>query len=348
MIEKQKEDSFINIIDKTTDVSLEALSQVLEKKTDLDNSESQKIVDTISSTIEVIAENFDDLQQSKAQGTSRTEWLKEKLDDTIHKHHIAHTEEFIGEIKDSLKESNIQIGREVFGTEIDISKPLKSEQYKDLNKTAIVNDFQEEIKTNTLLGAVIFEQGKISVDETHKEIKAVKEYFFTKLDAPQDKQFKKAISTATVIAQKNQLLPKQLSDKTPAEISIIVDKGVTAAKVAYKVAQGDLSPIDAVEYTIDRNVAILNTIITETTTRIGGEVGTKVGATLGSVFGPVGTIIGAKIGRQVGKVGGYAVGQMIEKGVKTVASAVKSVASSAWSGVKSVCSSVGSWVSSWF
>ena len=339
MIEQKNEESFINLIDKTTSVASDKLSQVLEQETAFDFNEAKQTVEEISSTIELVATNFEDLQSAKKNGKSRTQWLKGKLDETIEKHQIENSEVLIGEIKESLKNSNAEIG-------IDISEPLKNEKYDDLNKTAIVNDFQNEIKNNTLFGAVIVENGQVTIDDKHKEIQAVQDYFEAKLDSPQDKQFKKAISTATVIAQKNNLLPKQITDKTPDELAMIVDKGVTAAKVAYKLEKGELSPLDAIEYTIDRNVAVLNSVITTTTTRVGGVIGGKVGAAIGSVFGAVGTVAGAAIGTKIGKLGGYVVGKVIEKGVKKVAKVAKSVAKKAWKGVKSVVSSLNPF--NWF
>ena len=350
---KFKVEKYIDVIEKTTSKISEGdiqkkLSEVIVNETNLDLKEAKKTVETISDTIDTIAKNFEDLQKAKAENKTRTEWLKGKLDETIKKYDVKNTEEFITSIKNSLKESNTKIGVEIFGEEIDISEPLKNPKYDDLNKTAIAENFQNEIKNNTLLGAIVFEKGKIKIDDKHKEIRAVKDYFEAQLDSPQDKNFKKAVSTATVIAQKKKILPKQLADKTPDEISMIVDKGVTAAKVAYKLGKGELSPIDAVEYTIDRNVAVLNSAITRTTTRVGGAIGEKVGAAIGSVFGPAGTVAGAAIGTVVGKVGGYVVGKVISEGVKKVATTVKSVVKSAWEGVKSAASRVWDGITSFF
>lgn len=354
-LENNKENGLIEFIEKTTStINLdkvtqnENLSKILENNTEYDESTAKDIVDNISTTIDLIQDNFEDLQKAKDEGKSRTEWFKRKIDQTIETYKIDAPKELISEIKEGLSESNTQIGIEIFGNEIDISEPLLNPEYNDLNKNAIVNDFQEEIKNNTLLGAIVFEKGSVKIDDTHKEIQAVKDYFNAKLDSPTDKAFKKAVSTATVIAQEKDLLPRQLKDKTPDEIAMIVDKGVTATKVAYKLGNGELSPLDAVEYTIDRNVAVLNSAITRTCTRVGGAVGGKVGAAIGSIFGPAGTVAGAAIGTVVGKVGGYVVGKVIGEGVKKVASAVKSVCSSAWEGVKSVASSAWDTVTGWF
>lgn len=354
-LENNKENGFIEFIDKTTSTinfdkstQNEHLSKILENNTKYDESTSKDIVNDISSTIDLIQDNFEDLHKAKDEGKSRTEWFKSKIDQTIKAYKIDDSNDLISRIKEGLSESNTKIGIEVFGNEIDISKPLLNPDYNDLNKTTIVNDFQEEIKNNTLLGAIVFEKEIIKIDNTHKEIQAVKDYFNAKLDSPSDKAFKKGVSTATVIAQEKDFLPKQLKDKSPDEIAMIVDKGVTAAKVAYKLGNGELSPLDAVEYTIDRNVAVLNSAITRTCTRVGGAVGGKVGAAIGSIFGPAGTVAGAAIGTLVGKVGGYVVGKVIGEGVKKVASAVKSACSTAWEGVKSVMSSAREGVKSFF
>ena len=351
------EKEFIEIIEQTTDSIngkiidgevKKILTKILETKTSINSNEAQNVINNISTTIDLVADNFDSLKKAKKEGQNRTTWLKNQFDDTIETFKIEDKEAFIGEIKDSLQNANSEIGTKIFGTKLDISEPLKSKKYEDLNKMAIVNDFQNEIKNNTLLGAVIFENGKLKIDKNNKEVKVVKDYFEAKLDSPQDKLFKKAISTATVIGQKKGILPKIIDNKTPDEIALIVDKGVTAAKVAYKLGKGELSPIDAVEYKIDRSVAILNSAITKTCTRTGGVIGGKVGAAVGSIFGPAGTVVGAAIGTVVGKVGGYAVGKYIGEGVKKVATAVKSVVKKAWSGVKSVASSIGSGIKSIF
>jgi len=248
---KKNEDVFIDIVEKTTEIISdknykfnENLSNLVEKETRFDYKKSKQTVDDISLTIDLIADNFDNLQNARKNGKTRTQWFQGKLDDTIHKYKIEKTGEFIGEIKDSLKDATSDIGKEIFGKNIDISKPLKNPMFKGLNKTAIVNDFQNEIKNNTLLGAIVFENSQIKIEQKHKEIKVVKDYFEAKLDSPLDLSFKKAIATATVIAQNKKILPKVILDKTPDEIAMIVDRGVTSAKIAYKLGKGELSPIE--------------------------------------------------------------------------------------------------------
>ncbi len=342
---------FQEIIDETVNISYtdnlkERLAKTIEENTNLDFQKSQQLVNNISDTIELVDKNYKDLQIAKEDGKTRTQWLQDKVDVAVKDLSDDAKNQFVQEIKANLDSSNNDMLTEVFDESVDISKKLPNDKYENLNKKVIIDDFSRQLKDNTVLGAIINEDGKFEIDTKHKEIKAVKEYFEAKLDSDYDKQFKTAVSVATEIAKNKDLLPPSLKDKAPEEISMIVDKGVTSAKVAYKLANGELNAMDAVEYTIDRNTAILNSAIVTATTKYGGVAGGKVGGFIGSIFGSAGTIAGTAIGTVVGKFAGAKVGEFINTGVKKIASVAKSVASSVVSGVKSVAKSVGNAISS--
>ncbi len=346
-----KKNEFQDIVDESVNVLStnnlqENLAKIIEDSTDLDTQKSKQLLKDISDTIELVDKNYKDLQQAKKDGKTRTQWLQNKVDIIVEDLSDEAKTKFIEEVKSNLDSANNDMLVEVFDETVDLSKKLPNTKYEDLNKKVIIDDFNRQLKDNTVLGAIINEDGKFEIDTKHKEIKAVKEYFEAKLDSDYDKEFKTAVSVATEIAKDKDLLPPSLKDKTPEEISMIVDKGVTSAKVAYKLANGELNAMDAIEYTIDRNTAILNSAIVTATTKYGGAIGGKVGGFIGSIFGPAGTVTGTAIGTVVGKFAGNKIGGLINKGVKKVASVAKSVASSVVSGVKSVVSSVGNAVSS--
>jgi len=347
----RNKNEFKDIVDESistlsTENLKENLAKTIENNTDLDLQKSEQLVTDISDTIELVDKNYKDLKVAKENGKTRTEWLQGKVDVVVQDLSSDAKNKFVQEIKTNLDISNNDMLREVFDETVDLSKEFSNSKYEDLNKKVIIDDFNRQLKDNTVLGAIINENGKFEIDTKHKEIKAVKEYFEAKLDSDYDKQFKTAVSVATEIAKNKDLLPPSLKDKTPEEISMIVDKGVTSAKVAFKLANGELNAMDAVEYTIDRNTAILNSAIVTATTKYGGIAGGRVGGFIGSIFGPAGTIAGTAIGTVVGKFAGNFVGGLINKGVKKIASVAKSVASSVVSGVKSVARSVGNAVSS--
>ena len=346
-----KKNEFQNIVDESVSILSndnlkENLAKTIKNNSNLDLEKSKQIVDDIINTIELVDKNYKDLKKAKEDGKTRTQWLQGKVDIAVKDLANEAKNKFVGEIKKNLDESNNKMLIEVFDEKVDLAKKLPNSKYENLNKKVIIDDFNRQLKDNTILGAIINEDGKFEIDEKHKEIKAVKEYFEAKLDSDYDKQFKTAVSVATDIAKNKDLLPPFLKDKTPEEISIIVDKGVTSAKVAYKLATGKLNAMDAVEYTIDRNTAILNSAIVTATTKYGGLVGGRIGGFIGGIFGPIGTVAGTAIGTIVGKFAGEKVGGLINTGVKKVANVAKSVASSVVSGVKSAVKSVVRGVSS--
>jgi len=344
---------FRDIIERSANVlssenQKEKLAETIEYNTSLDLQKSIQIVDDISNTIEMVDKNYKDLQNAKENGKTRTQWLQNKVDDVVKDLTIDAKDKLVQEIKTNLDVANNDMISDVFDETVDLSKKLPNTKYEDLNKKVIIDDFNRQLKDNTVLGAIINEDGKFEIDTQHKEIKAVKEYFEEKLDSDYDKQFKTAVSVATDIAKNKDLLPASLKDKTPEEISMVVDKGVTSAKVAFKLANAEINAMDAVEYTIDRSTAILNSAVVTATTKYGGVVGGKVGGFIGSIFGPAGTVAGTAIGTVVGKFAGNKIGGLINKGVKKIARVAKSVASSVVSGVKSVVSRVASGVASFF
>lgn len=331
--------------DKLKDIDLNTeLSKTIQDETGIDLKKAKETVEIISSTIDLIDKNYQDLKKAKDSGKSRKEWLLEKLDEQVATYSELDKNKLVENIKISLDNSNQEIGTQIFNEDLNLTKKLPNNNYDGLNKQVIVDNIQEQIKNNTLLGAIVYEDGAFKIDENHKEIEAVKKYYEEKLDSKYDLAFKKATSVAFDIAKENNLLPDILKDKTSDEVAILVDRGLTTSKLAYKVANGEINQIDAVEYTIDRSVSVLNSIVVATTTKYGGQVGTFLGSKVGAIFGPVGAIFGAKIGNIVGKYAGRAVGTLINKGVSMVASGVKSVVKSIGSGIKAVGSTIASWL----
>ncbi|WP_022954622.1 glycine zipper domain-containing protein [Leucothrix mucor] len=325
----------------------DVLSRIYQANSSEGLEDANAVAEAISKTIDIIEDNYQSLAKAKESGSSRVAWFEQQLEGVVHEYKIENTEEFFGEIKNAISESNSKIVKDIFGAESELFLPLKSTKFQGLNKTAIVNNFEEEVKNNTLYSALIFDNGSFEPDEGSKEVKAVKDYFESGLDSKNDKDFKKNISMAAVIAKEKGFLPA-LEGKSTEEITTIVDRGVTAAKVAHKVGSGEFSPIDAVEYTVDRSVATINATITATCMKIGEAVGSKVGAAIGSVLSPAGAVVGATVGKIVGKAGGYVVGKVIKKGVKKVATGVKSVAKKAWKGVKEGAKKVGKAIKDFF
>jgi len=99
-----------------------------------------------------------------------------------------------------------------------------------------------------------------------KQFKCVKEYFDSPIGDPKEAEMKKLITTAVIAAKDKGTLPFELpatgSEELTADIiAATVDEGLTRAKVAYKVAKGELDPIDATDILIDKSAARLTAAV---------------------------------------------------------------------------------------
>lgn len=316
-------------------------SVLTDSKAYKDESEISQTVKDISQTIDSISNGYQEIQEYKSKGLSSAIWLRDNLDKAVS--HLAQTEKdsVISSVKTAMSNSNNQMLKALTGESsvTEIIPALVTNSFSDLNKTAIANNFKEEIKANTLFGAISFEGIVPTFDGEHQEVKAAKEYFENKLDCKSDDSFKKVVAAGVEIAKKKDMLPVYVAKMSTDQITSIVDNGVTTAKVAYKVASGDFEVTDATDYLIDRAASRVGTVIKKTCEKVGANVGAVAGATIGALFGPGGAAVGAVVGRVVGFVAGKVVGAVIVEGVKKVANFAKEVVRSCWEGAKSLASS---------
>lgn len=227
-------------------------------------------------------------------------------------------------------------------SEVDNKIEQKYDMANEFNRKTIINEIGNDIKENTILGALSFEKGfKINIDKDHKEIKALNDYFKSGMDSDTDKNIKKVVATATIIAKEKKMLRGKFWDnKTPSDITNIVDNAMTKAKLAYKVGTGEFEPIDAFEYMVDRTVSKVSTIIHQKAVSVASTAGATIGAAIGNVLGPVGSAAGAVIGTVVGGLAGKTVGGYIAKGVKAVGKVVKAVAKTVYEGAKKIAKGI--------
>ncbi len=307
--------------DKSKDKSkTDILYQVLEEN----KYKPQEIVDNISNTVDAIDRNYRSLIDAKKQGKTKERWLEESIDSIIEANKIDDKDIFVADIKNGLSHANIEIGNKLFSDipQEQLSKPLSNTSYKDLNKKAIINNFTEEIKTNTFFDLIINSHAPHTED--FKEIPTIREFYEDKILSENDKKVITVVATAGVIARDKGLI-KEFVGKTDNDIARIADKTLFYSKLAYKVAKNDITPVDYVECVVDRKVAIVKETIENGVTKFGTLAGARIGTAIGSVFGPAGAVTGAVIGTAVGALAGTAVGKVINKGVQVVADAAKTL-----------------------
>jgi len=323
---------FLERFDKTDKRDLEKflVDELKNSKIFQSIDEIKETISEIFSTVDLADEQFHSLRQSKAKGISSVVWLRDIIGKVIEKFPSAEQSNIIRETKNALKKANSDLFSLLYGMEMPngLSDPINNYGFKDINATAIIQNLKKELENNTFLGAIAFGEGFgikgegfVIVDTEHREIKAVKDYFTTKLDSPEDKQIKKVVIAAAEIAKKNGFGP--LVGKSTAEVALIVDRGLTAAKLAYKIGKGEMTSIDVSDYLIDRTASTISTIMIKTCQKVGAEVGKAVGTAIGAVFSPAGAAVGAVVGQTVGYVAGTAVGEVVANGVRKIAIVAK-------------------------
>ena len=309
--------------------------------------EQKEVFKEISSTIDMLDESFASLQEFKTKGGSRATWLKNKIEKAISKLPDEEQSGIMKEVKTALFNSNSEIYTALYEQQLPegLSQTIKNYGMSGINAVAVIQGVEKDIQTNSILNAITQSGTEaIPLSKEQIELPTMKQFFEQKLDSPEDKSIKKVVAVAAEIARKNGFKP--LQGKTPAQIAMVVDRGVTTAKLAYKVATGDVTLADAAEYLIDRAASTVNVAVTKTCQTVCSNVGAAVGGAIGSVFGPAGTVVGATIGRAAGYVAGTKVAECVALGVNKVAEAAKSVARSVCSGISSAVSSVCSFVCS--
>ena len=251
-----------------------------------------------------------------------------------------------------------------------MSEEIKNNEYDlttEEGRKALVQDTSDDIRDNSLIGAIEFSEGydKVEINTDHKEVKALKEYITSDIDDEKDEDVKKMV---------------KMKDKNPDDVARIVDNSLTTTKVAYKVATGEMDAEEVVDYAVDRTTAqvgeIVSTKIEEATTATGTVIGTKVGtaagtavgtavgtvvgttvgkyagsaigASIGSVLGPVGAAAGAVVGAVAGSAVGKAIGGVVKKGISIVGKAVKTVGRVIGGAVRAVGRAVVSGIASFF
>jgi hypothetical protein len=242
-----------------------------------------------------------------------------------------------------MNNGNVELFKQLSNGETDINviAELASSSFTDLNKTAIATNLKEELKLNTLLSAIALET--VSTD-SQQESTIAQAYFDAPLDAETDNDIKKVVAAAVEIAKKKKLLAEELNQASTIETTATVDAGMTAAKVAYKVEQKELEPIDALDYLIDKAAARVMAVVDATCKTAGGNIGAKVGAAIGGLFNPAAAVLGAKVGRVIGAAAGKKVAELVNVGVNIVASVAKTAVRTAYEGAKSVGRKVANWL----
>ena len=177
--------------------------------------------------------------------------------------------------------------------------------------------------TGAALGASIQVVGDLLSGKDVKSDKVIG----TALVTGADSGAKAATTGALVVATRKGMLPIA-KNTSAASLGLAGAIIIENAKVLYKLGNGDITPIEAVD-----GMGEATTI--GVASHFGFLTGAELGATLGSIAPGIGNVIGGIVGAIAGSVVGKAVYNGAKRIVKGAVSTVKSIGSAICSGVKS-------------
>lgn len=159
------------------------------------------------------------------------------------------------------------------------------------------------------------------------------EFFKTDLHDSSQGNARKLVAAAALIAAKRGIISPVFAD--PRVVAYAIDRGVEMLKVAYKVSEGTLNAIEAVEETYDTAVVQIADAVEDSIKEYGPAAAKGIAETIKAiypqtkVFTPIIEKVLAFASPAIAKVVGETVkviGETVKTIAKTVASTVKNVA----------------------
>lgn len=194
--------------------------------------------------------------------------------------------------------------------------------------------FRNQSEKMTALQSLVLGQD-LSIGETKtiKEFKLVKDFLELPLNDKKERVLKKAFAASVIVAGKGGNLPFNLP-KDPRAIAATIDEGLDRLKTSYKVGQGTLDPVEAVDYLIDKAAAKTVSFVERVIEKGVPVVLEKVADAVGRVYPPAKALkpvvmMAEQIIIPVAK-------KIVRKGVDIVANSAKKVVRKAFSGAKKV------------
>lgn len=324
---EDKMGTFIDIVDSCSGIvnsdpknTNETLVNVMMQNTGCSRDEAQKSINEVIRTVDRIENVYNDLRESISKGSTMEEWLLAKIQglDT-------------SKTGLSMNEILVDVGKALDVPSVSADASLSDSDVGSIRERVIIQDIVDTMQNVNPLEPKAME--RVETFDFKKEIVALRDYFDTPLNNDKDAQYVKAVSSAAVIAKEKGMLPEQFDNVTNSQLTMIVDQGMSTAKAVYQLGTGEINPIEAQGYIINRKTSKLGAVIEDFCAEAGENIGANIGASVGSIFGPVGSYVGSEIGAFVGNVAGRAVGKAITKGAEVVSNIVTGIGnaiSSAW------------------
>ena len=182
-----------------------------------------------------------------------------------------------------------------------------------------------------------------------KEYKVMQAFMELPVDDPKEKALKKVMAAAMVTAAEKGVLPFPVPKKA-SSIASVVDEGLTHMKVAYKVAQGKMNPVEATETVINHGIARAASVVKKVASKVVDKVvpvvADAVVDAVSTVFPPV-QLVKPIVQKTVPYVS-HTVKTAVHAGIQTLAEAAKPVVKTIATTVVSVGRKVAPFLKSLF
>ena len=303
---------------------------VQQRDTLTDTSELLGSINSGFSTIDQINRYHQDLINAQNRGQSKVNWLKTMIKTATNIKDVRKIGKIVQEVQLALAESNNQHLASLLNEnvdEVEIFTPMPERDFEGINEQIIVQDLLGEVQTNSLLTVISTAQTVESLTKKFNSVDGnvieVAQNCFEGEMGNNEETLVKKLATAGVLIADAEMPIQALDGVNASEVAMMVDMGITIAKVGYKVSQGKMAVGKAIEYIADRAIAD-TALVVSTIAKLKIEyVAAGIGASVGTVFGPIGTVIGSFVGHGVGKVTGAYIAPKIEQGIKKVADVAK-------------------------
>lgn len=282
------------------------------------NESNRKAMETVSSTLEMLTERHSAVQEARKQGGTRESWLSGEL--------LKVAAKSVG-LPAALAEGLNGANQALSGGAAPKVDHFGATEVDSFNVGSLAGELCRALQDNVGLNVPQVDAVESLIPLALKEVPFAKSYLESAIGDARDKDANVLATAALMKVQHSGVFDAVPAIKaaTPEHLAVMVDRGLTTAKLAYKLGTGQLGLGDVTDYLVDRGVAGLSVVVSKGLATAGGKVGMTVGATLGSVFGPPGAAVGALVGKAVGNLAGHAAAKVVTEGVRAVAQGAKSL-----------------------
>lgn len=273
-------------------------------------------VEAVSATFDLLTERHREVQEARSTGTTRETWLSGEL--------MKAAADAVG-LPAALAEGLSGANKALSDGAAPAVEHFGATQVDGFNAGSLAGELCRGIQDNIGLNVPQVQGVESMIPEAVKEVPFAKEYLEAAIGDARDKDANVLTTAALMKAQQSGYFDAVpgFKEATPEHLALMVDRGLTTAKLAYKLAKGELTLGDVKDFLVDRGVATLSVFVTKGLSAAGGKVGMAIGASVFSVFGPAGTAFGAMVGKAVGNLAGHGAAHLINDGVRTIAKGVK-------------------------